>query len=168
MKSNFSILLLSLFISGCSLFGSDEEPAEVQFTVQNFSTDELSITTAGSKTNLSISKNDFSNNEGGELPGSTSAYSSENKGTMTVSFSFLNETSELSGGEFELELREDWRWGVNFQIGPADYDPLETCLGCQFYESFELNQEALSNTESEADSLYVIVGGNYISQPVVY
>ena len=87
---------------------------------------------------------------------------------MTISFSFLNESSELSDGEFELELREDWHWSVNFQIGSADYNPLNQCFGCQFYESFKLNSIALSNQETEADSLYVVLGGNYISEPVIY
>ena len=87
---------------------------------------------------------------------------------MNVSFSFLNESSELSDGEFELELREDWQWSVNFQIDSADYNPLNECFGCQFYESFDLNPEALTNSETEADSLYVVLGGNYISEPVIY
>ncbi|MFO7798705.1 MAG: hypothetical protein R6V22_02975 [Rhodohalobacter sp.] len=168
MRSIFSILLLPLFISGCSLFGSDEEPAEILFTVQNFSADELSITTTGSKSGLNITKSNFTGNGDDRLPGSTESFSTDNEGTMTVNFSFLNENSELSEGDFEIELREDWQWSVNFQIDSADYNPLDTCFGCQFYESFELNPMALSNSETEADSLYVVVGGNYISEPVIY
>ncbi|MDZ7755337.1 hypothetical protein [Rhodohalobacter sp.] len=168
MRSIFTILLFSLIISGCSLFGSDEEPAEIMFTVQNFSADELSITTAGTNSGLNISKSDFTGIDDDHFPGSTKSFSTDNDGMMTVSFSFLNESSELSDGEFELELREDWQWSVNFQIGSADYNPLNECFGCQFYESFELNSMALSNQETEADSLYVVLGGNYISEPVMY
>lgn len=168
MRSIFPILFLSLLISGCSLFGSDEEPAEILFTVQNFSAEELSITTTGKKSGLNIAKSDFTGNDGGHVPGSTESFSTDNDGMMTVMFSFLNENSELSEGEIELELREDWQWSVNFQVGSADYNPLDTCFGCQFYESFELNPMALGNSETEADSLYVVVGGNYISEPVVY
>jgi len=168
MRSILPILFLSLFISGCSLFGSDEEPAKILFTVQNFSADEVSITTTGTKPGLNISKNDFSGNDGEHFPGSTKSFSTDNDGLMTVMFSFLNENSELSQGDFEIELREDWQWSVNFQINTADYNPLDGCFGCQFYESFVLDSEALSNPETEADSLYVVVGGNYISEPVVY
>lgn len=168
MRPFYSILFLSLLISGCSLFGSDEEPAEILFTVQNFSAEELSISTTGVKSGLNISKNDFSGNDGGHVPGSTESFNTDNDGMMTVTFSFLNENSKLSEGEFEIELREDWQWSINFQIGSADYNPLDNCFGCQFYESFELNPMALDNSETEADSLYVVVGGNYISEPVIY
>jgi len=168
MRSILPILFLSLFISGCSLFGSDEEPAKILFTVQNFSADELSITTTGTKPGLNISKNDFSGNDGEHFPGSTKSFSTDNDGLMTVMFSFLNENSELSEGEFEIELREDWLWSVNFQINSADYNPLDGCFGCLFYESFKLNPETLNSTEVETDSLYVIAGGNYISEPVIY
>jgi hypothetical protein len=165
MKSFFPILLISLLISGCSLFGSNEEPAEIMFTVQNFSSDELSITTTGTESDLTLSKSDFAANQ---LPGSTESFSTDNDGMMTVMFSFLNGNSELSEGEFEIELREDWQWSVNFQINAGKYNPLDGCFGCQFYESFELNPTALGNSETEGDSLYVVVGGNYISEPVIY
>src|SRR6056297_372889 len=168
MRSIFSFLFLSLLISGCSLFGSDNEPAEIQFTLQNFSTDEVSITTTGTKPGLNISKNDFSDNGADHIPGSTKSFITDNSGMMTVMFSFLNENSELSEGEFEIELREDWLWSVNFQINSADYNPLDGCFGCLFYESFKLNPETLNSTEVETDSLYVIAGGNYISEPVIY
>jgi len=145
-----------------------EEPAEILFTVQNFSADEVSITTTGTKSGLSIAKSDFTGNDGDHFPGSTKSFNTVNDGTMTVSFSFLNENSELAEGDFEIELKEDWQWSVNFQINSADYNPFEGCFGCQFYESFKLNSEALTNSETEADSLYVVIGGNNISEPVIY
>lgn len=167
MKFIYITIISILIFSGCSLFGNDDEPAEIQFTVQNFSSDELSITTTGTKSGLNLSKNDFTGNDSQGL-GSTNSFSTDNDGLMTVSFTFINETSVLSDGEFELDLREDWQWSVNFQIGTADFNPLDNCFGCQFYESFELNPESLSSSESEADSLYVILGGNFISEPVDY
>jgi hypothetical protein len=167
MKFIYIIIISTLIFSGCSLFGTDEEPAEIQFTVQNFSSDELSITTTGTKNDLNLSKSDFTNNNSESL-GSTNSFSTDIDGLMTVSFTFINNNNILSEGEFEIDLREDWQWSVNFQIGTADYNPLDTCFGCQFYESFELNPESLSSSESEADSLYVILGGNFISEPVVY
>jgi len=168
MKSFFPILFISLLISGCTLFNSDEEQAEILFTVQNFSPDELSITTSGSKTGLDISKNDFSGDGANPIPRTTKNFSTDNSGSMTVMFSFLNDNSKLTDGEFEIELREDWRWRVIFLISSADYNPLEGCFGCQFYESFELNTDALNSEDVEADSLYIVVGGNFISQPVDY
>lgn len=168
MRSILPILLLPLLISGCSLFGSDEEPAEIQFTVQNFSADELTITTTGTNSGLNITKSDFTGSEGDHFPGSTKNFNIDTDGILTVTFSILNENSELTDGEFELELREDWQWSVNFQKGSANYNPLDGCFGCQFYESFGLNQEALGNTEIEADSLYIVVGGNFVSEPVLY
>lgn len=168
MKFIFFPILFSLAISGCTLFGDDDEPADIQFSVENVNSDEIFILINDSKSRYEITEEDFTGSENNSFPGTTKTYGTATDGSINIIFSFHNQSIELASGEFALELKEDWLWGVNFLVASAEFNPLTSCLGCQSYKSFKLQPEALSNTDEVPDSLYVVFGGNYISEPVVH
>jgi hypothetical protein len=66
-------------------------------------------------------------------------------------------------GSVELPLRSDWRWGVDFFI--RDDDPAHTCFGCFGSVSYELDPRL---GFGEGKKLYIVWGGNSISNPVIY
>lgn len=85
-------------------------------------------------------------------------------GTLHIDFALLADgvPSETSGS-IGLPLKPDWRWGVDFHI--AVEDPMQQCFGCFGSRSFELDP-ALGFDEGLM--LWVVWGGNSISNPVVY
>ena len=76
-------------------------------------------------------------------------------GAITVRFSLGSE----SEGEVVLEARADWEWEVQFHI--AGTDPFDQCFGCVGSATFPLS-------DREDVRLYVVWGGNSISDPVIF
>jgi hypothetical protein len=64
---------------------------------------------------------------------------------------------------FGLPLQPDWRWDI--VLIPAATDPTATCLGCQGAAAIPLPESLRAEGR---DSLYIVWGGNSISDPVVY
>jgi hypothetical protein len=96
---------------------------------------------------------------------STPELETRSYGSLLVKYQFDDPEGEVvSTGELLLGLRGDWRWGVD--IFPRDDSHNRTCMGCFGYESFPILDPAY--TTSESDSVYIIWGGNSISNPVVY
>ncbi|HEX6983671.1 MAG TPA: hypothetical protein VF181_13000 [Balneolaceae bacterium] len=163
------ILFTSFVFTGCSIFTSDKK-AEVKFTAQrallNEGTFHLSFTD-GDKS-VELSNQDF---EGKNLGASSPSIETATSGQLLIEFKFKDsQTNQLiSKGSFQLELKEDWRYGISFRSDSAEADPTFGCFGCIGYRSFKINQEPLDSTSSLLnDSLYVIWSGNYISNPVIY
>ena len=77
------------------------------------------------------------------------------EGAVIVRFTLGSE----SDGEVVIEARPDWEWEVQFHI--ATTDPFDQCFGCVGSEAFPLNSR-------EDVHLYVVWGGNSISDPVVF
>jgi hypothetical protein len=69
----------------------------------------------------------------------------------------------LSTGSVTLPRKSDWRWHVSIQVATAN--PLEVCFGCEGAQAFALVEEF---RVSEQDSVWVVWGGNSISEPVIY
>ncbi|HEY9226489.1 MAG TPA: hypothetical protein VIP11_07585 [Gemmatimonadaceae bacterium] len=86
-----------------------------------------------------------------------------NSGTLLVRFRFASGDPAASEGTIELPLRSDWAYGV--QIFVDSLDPRIGCFGCQGSRGFPL---AASHRRTAKDSVWVIWGGNSISNPVVY
>ena len=81
-------------------------------------------------------------------------------GTLTVDFTLKSPSQgRLSEGAVELELRNDWRWEVQFHL--AEHDPTARCFGCTGAGRFPLASD-------DTLSLWVVWGGNSINNPVVY
>ena len=69
----------------------------------------------------------------------------------------------LAEGSIELEIREDWVWGVSIAL--TDENPTHMCFGCMGHEAFPI---PMGLTDEPGDSLFIVWGGNSISDPVVY
>jgi len=87
------------------------------------------------------------------------------QGTLTVSYTLVPPAPGIavSTGSIELPLRNDWGYGVD--IRPDTADPRRFCFGCIGSKAFLLAPEFRS---SQADSVYLLWGGNSISHPVIY
>lgn len=69
----------------------------------------------------------------------------------------------LTAGFIELEIRDDWVWGVDVFL--TDENPAQTCMGCLGHEAFPI---PAGLTAEPNDSLFLVWGGNSIKDPVVY
>ena len=69
----------------------------------------------------------------------------------------------LSQGSVSLPRRSDWKWRVD--IIASTLDPRRTCFGCFGSTAFALLD---SYRSVDHDSIWVVWGGNSISNPVVY
>jgi hypothetical protein len=172
MKTSSSVILLTLVVllSSCSVSGTDDKKAEIQFSVENdlLSDQTLNATfTDGDNTN-SFSNVDFQTRDNattGEL--ASPIVETTSSGKLTVEFRLMDsETEQLnSGGNFQLDLKEDWRYSIYILTDSAEADPIGGCFGCNGYYSFDY----INNSSSvHNDSLYVVWGGNSISTPVEY
>lgn len=86
-------------------------------------------------------------------------------GTLEVRFSFCDTLGQIvSQGEVTISLRTNWRWSID--LFRASEDPIQMCLGCFDSRSFVILDSTF--VESEDDSVFVVWGGNFISDPVVY
>lgn len=85
-------------------------------------------------------------------------------GPIDVAFELRDSTGAVvAGGQVPLPPRTDWRWDVYFFN--VTQDPRSTCLGCSGAFSFSL---AAGYQAPGRDSLWVVWGGNSISNPVIY
>ena len=69
----------------------------------------------------------------------------------------------LAEGAIELDIREDWVWGVDVFL--TDENPTQMCFGCIGHRGFSI---PAGLTDEPSDSLFIVWGGNSISNPVVY
>jgi hypothetical protein len=82
---------------------------------------------------------------------------------LTLSYRLETEAGPLSTGSVTLPRRSDWAWHVT--ISAATTDPALLCFGCIGSHGFGL---AEAFRAPERDSIWVVWGGNSISNPVVY
>lgn len=82
---------------------------------------------------------------------------------LEVSFHLENAGSVLSTGTVVLPRRSDWGWGVT--ILAATTSPEEGCFGCFGSKAFDL---AETFRTPERDSIWLVWGGNSLSDPVMY
>lgn len=82
---------------------------------------------------------------------------------LTVEYRIESLGVVLSQGTVLLPRRSDWKWGVD--IITSTTDPRRTCLGCFGSQAFPL---LAGYRTPEHDSVWVVWGGNSISNPVVY
>jgi hypothetical protein len=89
----------------------------------------------------------------------------KNAGTLLVKYQCKDpEGALVSAGQLKLGLRKDWRWGID--IFHREQNPYHMCMGCFGYESFPILNPAYMSSDS--DSVFVVWGGNSISNPVEY
>lgn len=93
----------------------------------------------------------------------TREYSTSTTGRLETRFWLIRGADTLSLGQVQIDLRPDFRWGLSFRREASD--PTTTCFGCFGRAAFELAPEL---QEVPEDSVWVVWGGNSISNPVVY
>jgi hypothetical protein len=97
-------------------------------------------------------------------PNHSAPVETPNDGTLRVRAELQDASGAvLTSGEVRLDLRPDWVWGVDIWL--ASENPTLGCFGCMGYRAFAI-PAALRVTPT--DSLYMIWGGNSISNPVVF
>ena len=89
--------------------------------------------------------------------------STRTEGTLRVGFRFATGQTVASEGAVELPLRPDWQYGVTFHVDSLN--PTRGCFGCQGSRAFAL---AAAHRRGARDSLWVVWGGNFIDNPVIY
>ena len=82
-------------------------------------------------------------------------------GNMTIGFTLATPQGDLSRGSVTLPLRPDWNWGVDVVVDTVN--PARLCLGCVGSKSFPLKVP-----RTPTDSVWMVWGGNSLSNPVVY
>lgn len=91
-------------------------------------------------------------------------FKTRQSGKIRISFIVLVDgTPSTTQGVIDLDLKSDWRWGVDFAV--TTNNPFEVCFGCYGFESYDLDPELMYPAEKK---LYVVWGGNYISDPLIY
>lgn len=166
MKS-VMIFICIMFLSGCGIFETEEESI-IKFGVRKnemLKNDKISIGVIGNANPLSI-KGELNNNAAiGSLAWESENYRTANSGSVIIKFEIKTELNKLiSKGEISIPLKKDWAWSV--EISHSNSDPLIGCFGCVESKSFPiLESEYISNN---ADSIFIVYGGNSISNPVIY
>jgi hypothetical protein len=91
-------------------------------------------------------------------------FETEQSGSIVIPFTLLlNGQDTATSGAVELPLKSDWRWGLDFFL--SDADPRATCFGCLGSRAFDVDPVLGLAPEVK---LWVVWGGNSISNPVVY
>jgi hypothetical protein len=93
----------------------------------------------------------------------TREFQTQTTGELVASFWLVQGADTLSSGELRIDLRPDWRWNISFFREAAD--PSATCFGCVGAAAYEL---ASVLKTVPADSLWLVWGGNSISDPAVF
>lgn len=155
-------LALALGFAGC---GEEAQEALLSYTFfeeePSFSRDLLVIEfTDGGRTRR-LTGSDFV--AASSLRSDTREFETRTSGELVTEFWLISGADTLSSGELSLQLRPDFRWNISFQR--ADADPTDMCFGCIGSVAVEL---ASSLQQVPADSLWVVWGGNSISNPVVF
>jgi len=95
---------------------------------------------------------------------SAGPFATAQSGTIRIHFALLKDGVPTSTtGEIQLGLRRDWGWGVGFMVD--NESPEGRCFGCFGATEFELDPVLGYSPELK---LYVVWGGNSISDPVIY
>ena len=152
---------LVLGIVGATLGCTDE--ALVNYTMfeePGFEVDLLVVEFTDRRRTVRLTSSDFDTRGSGW---DTRDFETSSAGSLETRFWLVDGADTLSQGQVRLDLRRDFRWNLSFRR--AESDPTTTCFGCAGRVAFEL---APSLQEVSADSLWVVWGGNSISNPVVF
>ena len=156
------VLLLIGCVAVAAACGGEE--SRIQFSVQGdveVLRPLLTVTASAGDWTLVVDGDEIAT---AESPARSPEFDTPSSGTLTVE-AVLREPGGplLADGSIELELREDWVWGVDIHLAGAD--PAAMCFGCLGSAAFPVPDTL---TGDPADSLHIVWGGNSISDPVVY
>ncbi|MBD3616716.1 MAG: hypothetical protein HUJ22_09085 [Gracilimonas sp.] len=152
-----------LLLSGCSELSNNgkEKSSEVEFVFNNSTADTPDFDVVFNDNGSTLLHRSQFSQDNSQL--SAGPFETVQSGSLDVEIILLKDKLPRSFGELSLPLKKDWRYRVIFQI--VSGDPTEGCLGCLGYKSFAIDSTFKSNPD---DSLYIVWGGNSISDPVDY
>lgn len=161
------ILIFCVFIGSCSEIDSDKG-STIKFKVAK------SMAMSDDNILITVHDNFFLWRVYGELDknapiGSNAWLSKEfptkSNGNMIIEFQLKTKLNKLiSRGDISIPLKEDWAWTVEFWL--SSINPIKGCFGCYGSKSFPILDT--NYIKVDTDSLYVILGGNSISHPLIY
>ena len=161
MLRRMMVMGLALLIVGCS-----DERAYIRAAASlsaPLDVGMLTVTFHDGSRKWEVRGSEFSVQPGLGMPQSLE-YCTGTSGTVDLSFAITDPSARLVvSGEVTLPLRPDWRWRVDFINGPDN--PADFCFGCAGSLGFALPEAFRA---SDRDSLWVVWGGNWISNPVIY
>jgi len=154
-----------LLLGGVSLLAGCGEGARISAEARldpPLTVDMLSVTVRDPSHQWTWNPEDFRTTIARPTP-TTSEEETRTSGRVEVSFRLEDAGEVLSQGSVTLPLESDWRWSVS--IMAATTDPREECLGCMGSKAFPLRE---SYRRAERDSIWLVWGGNSISDPGIY
>lgn len=157
-------LTLSLGLAMTAAACGAEDRALVSYTVfeePGFTVDLFVIEFSDGRTVWRLIGDDFSDGAGSRHD--TREFETKTSGELVTSFWMVQGRDTLSSGELRIDLRSDWRWNISFFRGSED--PSGTCFGCVGSAAHALD-EVLRTVP--ADSIWLVWGGNSISNPVIF
>jgi hypothetical protein len=158
-----ALALSALALGACSIFSPDEAKVSVEFwETAGLPHTMLRVTVSDPWRQTTFDAGDFR-----RVDASTQYLSptiaTAKSGTLTVRYELRDAAGVASAGDVQLPLRSDWVYNVS--IRPDTSDRLRLCFGCAGYRAFAIDARYQS---PQADSVYVVWGGNSIKHPVVY
>ena len=153
--------VLLLVAAGASLACGQEQLVRYTFfQAPGFEVDLIVIESSDRRRTLRLTSSDF--DEDGNRR-DTRTFRTTDRGELVTRFWLIDGADTVSRGETRLDLRPDWRWELS--VRRSDEDPTTGCFGCFGRAPFAL---APSHQSAPGDSVWVVWGGNSISNPVVY
>lgn len=152
-------LAIAVTATGCST-----DQAKISYTFleePGFQVDLVVLEFSDGSQTRRLTGDDFGDESGSRRD--TQAFRTRTTGDLLTSFWLLDGSDTLSSGELRIDLRPDWAWNISFIR--ADEDPSGTCFGCMGSTPYEL---AAAAQAVPSDSLWLVWGGNSISDPVVF
>jgi hypothetical protein len=123
----------------------------------------LTVTVRDGDRVLQWSGADFTPRPTNSLPSTPEVNTQTSGPDLEVTYRLENAGAVLSSGAIVLSRRSDWRWAVT--ISAATTNPEEGCFGCFGSSPFPLAEDFRAPGR---DSIWVVWGGNSISDPVIY
>ena len=151
---------LMLGVMGCA--GDDSLVSVAYRAGPSLTLPMLTITVQDGDRRWTWSAADFPGPQSAPTP-TTPERSTRSAGALELTYRFADAAGTVSTGSIALPLRPDWRWGVD--LIAATTDPRVGCFGCSGSRAFPI---APAYRSPGRDSLWVVWGGNSISNPVIY
>lgn len=171
------LIIISSFVllAGCSLFDTSNtnDNTQAQISVQSslISHSQIQIRIESGQMIRTFSNSNFKERENPTIDKATPVVDMPSSGVMSIDFVFadINSGDTFSNGTIQIELKENWIHTLYFMAKSSHADPTEGCFGCLDTFSFEIDTASISpDSPFIGDSLYVILSGNSISEPVIY
>ena len=160
--SLITVLMVLTMLNFCS---NNEARARVSLDMDSLLTrDMLTVMLNDGRSTWLIGPADFARHPRVFSRWTTPEIETGTSGTLTVEFTIADSLGEtVASGLALTQLRRDWIW--EFTFSRAQANPALTCFGCFGSRVFVFSD---STTFEPGDSLYIIWGGNSISNPVIY